>query len=98
VFPGCCFDQFDNDRGRCVPLSQVPDSDEGNLDQEECPSAAYGCIPTEMLPGGPGPSSCTFGFPPLGYNGTCYSRCLDLGTLEAVIPRGSCPPDYACVP
>jgi hypothetical protein len=97
TFPGCCF--YNNVRqGRCIPKSQIPDSSEGNLEQDVCPSTAYLCIPDNELQDPPYRPACTVscGFFNC-YSGTCYSNCLDLGIGE-ILPRGSCPANHTCIP
>jgi hypothetical protein len=98
TFPGCCFYQGSR-QGRCIPKSQIPDSSEGNLEEDVCPTNAYLCIPDNELMDPPHRPFCQVGcvFGLCLYSGTCYSNCLDLG-LGTVLPQGSCPGNYTCVP
>lgn len=89
TFPHCC-----GNRGTCVPTENIPSSQQGNVLQDSCPSSALGCVPDEMLPGGPGPRVC-YGL--LGGEGRCYSNCLNLG-LGQVFPQRDCPDNHTCVP
>ncbi|HEY2749305.1 MAG TPA: hypothetical protein VGL86_32025 [Polyangia bacterium] len=88
TFPACCSRQ-----GTCVPTENVPSSEVSDLNQDVCPSTLL-CVPTEMLPGGPGPRACT-GL--LGAEGRCYSDCLNLG-LGQIFPQQDCPNNHTCVP
>jgi hypothetical protein len=101
TFAECCpsAGAFD---GRCVPRSQIPDSQEPSLLAGTCLNAASLCIPSELLPGGSGPTTCTATatiIPPftIPYTGTCLSRCLNLG-LAAALPQGDCVANHVCVP
>jgi hypothetical protein len=89
TFPLCCGNQ-----GTCVPTENIPPAQAGNVLQDSCPSSLLGCVPDEMLPGGPGPQPCT-GL--LGAAGACYSNCLSLG-LGQIFPQRDCPDNHTCVP
>jgi hypothetical protein len=101
TFASCCpaAGAFD---GRCVPQSQIPDTEEANLLPGTCASASL-CVPNDLLPGAPGPAACTGTIvlspflSPLPYGGLCLSRCLNLG-LFAAAPQGNCSANHVCMP
>ena len=94
TFARCCFDNGVSS-ARCVPKTQIPDSQEGNLKQDACPSSAYLCVPTENLPGGSGGQACSLIFGTV--DGSCFSNCLDIGIGE-VFPQEQCPDNHSCIP
>ena len=96
-FPNCCF--FEGQpQGRCIPTSQIPDGDEGNLQVDACPAGPYLCVPAEQLPGGQGQGCRAVTIvPPFFYDGTCLSDCLDLG-LGTIYPQANCPGHHTCIP
>jgi hypothetical protein len=86
TFPSCC-----SNEGRCVAVSQIPDGDEGNLQQLSC-AGGFLCVPDEQLPGGMG-RACDA----LIYTGTCLSDCLNLGIGE-ILFQADCPDNHTCIP
>ena len=96
TFARCCFDGA-RSSATCVPRSQIPDDQEGNLQLDSCPSDAYRCVPNELLPGGSGGQGCEGPFYLFFYDGTCESNCLDLG-LGEIFPQQSCPGNHSCIP
>jgi hypothetical protein len=91
-FPPCCH----GNEGRCVPKSQVPSAQQGNLQTDSCSGDNYLCVPNENLPGGPGGRGCTAKILLIPYNGSCLSTCLNL-SIAGASPQGDCPNDHVCV-
>jgi hypothetical protein len=92
TFPYCC----NGNEGRCVPKSQVPSSEAGNLEQDSCSDSNYLCVPNENLPGGSGGQGCSASII-ISYSGTCISNCVNLGIGE-IFPQGNCPANHTCIP
>jgi hypothetical protein len=104
TFPNCCIVNRVA-TGRCIPLSQIPAAQQGNLQADECANinGNYLCVPDEQLPAPhntPG-QACTGG-PTLlhlfGYSGTCLSDCLKFPPLTPLAyDQGTCPNNYTCI-
>jgi hypothetical protein len=100
LFPNCCL-YNGTAQGRCVPKSQVPSAQQGNLQQDVCSSSVYLCVPDINLPGsGQTGQGCHVSFtivPPFNYDGSCISNCVNLG-LGTLYPQANCPNNYTCIP
>ncbi len=101
TFTGCCNEQGTT-RAKCIPTSLVPQSEQGNLDDDNgtCTKGAELCVPNEMLqPNFKGPA-CTGSTLLTGdYTGVCLSDCLHFGFLQSLgISRGSCQQGFECAP
>jgi len=87
-FPDCCQAQ-----ATCVPSTQVPAAQQGNLEQRECTTGML-CVPKENLPGSTvQPTACTAR---LG-RGTCVSKCAKLPLGGFIFLQDVCTPDQVCV-
>ena len=98
-FPGCCAAL-----GLCVPKSQIPDAEEADFGQRNCPNTAdsiYLCLAPAQIPGsGVTPTSCNVVgsiIPPFNWDSVCVPDCV-LGDIAAFLPRANCPADWSCPP
>jgi hypothetical protein len=104
TYPTCCM-YNGAPQGRCVPKSQIPDARESDFSARECAGidADYLCVTNEQLapPNGAGGKACTATSigNPLGYTGTCLSKCMNLGDFaEQLYAQGNCSANQLCVP
>jgi hypothetical protein len=103
TFARCCPGAGKPSRGRCLPLSLVPDALEKNLgtDHGACLAGKEACVPDELIAdpeheGAPcrGATMITG-----SYAGVCLSDCLAFGPFESLgISRGDCTIGEVCVP
>lgn len=101
TFTACCEKQGTS-RAKCVPTTIVPQSQQGNLDDDDgtCLKDAELCVPNEMLqPNFKGPA-CS-GSTLLGgsYTGVCLSDCLSFSFIQSLgISKGNCLQGFKCAP
>jgi hypothetical protein len=100
VFKDCCTpDHASTTDGKCVPIANIPQSQQNDLDTDECANNKELCVPTEILEPGFAPPSCTAdNFFVGNYSGVCLSTCLDFGLQNLGISQGSCDNIHECVP
>lgn len=100
TFPYCC-GLAGYYRGRCVPTSAIPDSQEPNLSKDVCTASGSLCVPSENLVEPFNPPSCSA--PSVlylgSYSGVCLSKCLQFsGLQDLLVKQGSCDSLHNCVP
>jgi len=94
VLERCC-GEGDQARGRCLPLSEVPQSGAA-LPQESCASADSACVPTVLLDAsGPGLKSCS---PGTGQGGRCLPDCVIPQLQRLFTSQADCPDGDLCAP
>ena len=92
IFAQCCGAQ-----AHCVPTSAVPQSEQGNLSQQECTTTDL-CVPDQILEAQPIPT-CSGNSPFIGsYTGVCLSNCLDFGIEGIALVQGDCTGNTTCAP
>lgn len=101
TFTACCNSQGTS-RAKCVPTTIVPQSQQGNLDDDNgtCQKNAELCVPNEMLqPNFKGPACAGSTFLTGDYTGVCLSDCLSFGFIQSLgISRGNCTNGFKCAP
>jgi hypothetical protein len=106
LFPKCCNDGGGNLTGTCVPSSQVPSSESGEVNQSgngnssPCPGsgADYLCVPDEYLPA-PYNTIPLQGCPATFLNlcGVCVSECIVNSEL-GILGSSDCAANHKCAP
>jgi hypothetical protein len=101
TFTACCSSQGTS-RAKCVPTTIVPQSQQGNLDDDDgtCQKGAELCVPNEMLqPNFKGPACSGSTLLTGDYTGVCLSDCLSFGFIQSLgISRGNCTQGFKCAP
>ena len=97
-FPGCC-----TNLGVCVPSNLIPDSQEADFGQRDCPNGAtYLCVNPGQIPGsGVPPASCTVVgsfIPPFNWDSLCVPDCVLGDDVAVFLPQGNCPANWSCPP
>jgi hypothetical protein len=99
TFAACC-SKNNVPQGKCIPTTQIPMSEQSNLDVDECVKGQSLCVPTEMLAMPYTPMACTGNTLLTGdYTGVCLSTCLHFGFFQQLgISQGSCDDLHECAP
>lgn len=101
TFTACCKSQG-TARAKCVPSTIIPQSQQGNLDDDNgtCQKGSELCVPNEMLqPNFKGPACAGSTFLTGDYTGVCLSDCLSFGFIQSLgISRGNCTKGFKCAP
>lgn len=101
TFNACCTSQGAT-RAKCVPSTMVPESQRGNLDDDDgtCVEGVELCVPNEMLVPGFKGSPCEGStFLSGDYTGVCLSDCLHFSFIQKLgISRGNCMQGFKCAP
>jgi hypothetical protein len=99
VFATCCGKKGGATRGRCVPKTSVPPSEQKQLATDSCEKGVESCVPNDFLDPAFKPQKCTASNLLTGdYTGVCLSACLDFGFAGIAIARGNCDGDHECAP
>lgn len=89
-----CCNSHGQDRGKCIPKTDVPASVQDRLSKHECDNTQL-CVPSDNINTDLQPVACDAG----GGAGVCVSDCVELGFFEGLfIDRGSCREDQNCIP
>jgi hypothetical protein len=100
TFKGCC-SQGGVDRGKCVPQSMVPASEQSKLSDDDghCSAGVELCAPNEMLDPSFVPPSCTGQGLVGSYSGVCLSSCIPLDPIQQLgTSQGTCKSGFFCAP
>ncbi len=100
VVLGECCKSAGKVRGRCLPVTMIPEANRSNLDVKECAGGEVErCVPAETLSPTYVPPKCTGRVFLKSYTGVCISNCVrkdfltDIGTSQ-----GDCSEDSFCAP
>jgi hypothetical protein len=100
-FTSCCTPEHaTTTQGKCIPVTQIPQAEQPNLDVYECVKGTELCVPTEMALPTFTPPACTGSTLLTGsYTGVCLSTCLKFGFFQQLgIAQGSCDQLHECAP
>jgi hypothetical protein len=100
TFAKCCTDKNSGtSRGRCVPTTSIPATEQKQLATDTCTKGTDSCVPNDLLDPNfkPNPCSAT-NFLTGDYTGVCLSTCLDFGFAGIAIAQGNCDSTHTCAP
>ena len=96
---GACCEQNGKPKGRCLPVSLIPDDDEKGLEAKECAKGAELCVPEETLAAGWKPAPCSASSILGKYDGVCISTCVKRDFLAKIgTAKGTCDDEHLCAP